>query len=149
MFGNEGFYTTMTLFTLIGSHAGLNILFPMIQKYYNREVVFEHIFEFTSTTFLKSILRILFIGVISVPTFIPLIVVPNDSNFTVIFIFKAAFPFCVTLAIVYSLGIFFAYKLGLTKNDFDTVTDGSKFDGEKIDLENMNRPEEVKEARID
>jgi len=130
VFGYEGFYTTLTLFTLIGSHAGLNVLVVMVQKYYPRQEVMEHIFEWTDTTFAKSILRIVFIGALSAPTFIPMMVISSEANLAIIYVFKAAFPFCATLMIDYSLGIFFAYKLGLTKNDFDSVIP----DEEKIDV---------------
>jgi membrane-associated phospholipid phosphatase len=118
-FENEGFYLGLIIFTLIGAHGGLNLLIILVDKYYNNQAILEYIHDWTYTSFSKSLLRLLFLALIGIPTLLPAVLVSKEADLAIIFIFKTAIPLFVTLLSLFSLGIFFSYKFHLTKNNFN------------------------------
>ena len=111
----DGLSNALLIFSLLGCHIGFSLLYYFIKRENpENEEILSYIHDFTKTEFKKSILRLLFMCVVALPTMIPLIVVSNNASFTVICTFKITIPYIFTFMVVKSIGIYYANKLNLT-----------------------------------
>ena len=115
---HEGFYLGLTIFTLIGAHSGLLLLFILINKYYSKEKVIQIVDCWTDTTIIKSILRLLLISALLITCLLPAFLISKDASLAIIFIFKAIVPFYISLLFAYSIIVYMAVRLGLTNHEF-------------------------------
>jgi membrane-associated phospholipid phosphatase len=112
----DGMSNGLLISAIMGTHLGFTILYYLLQRNYTDEKSLQYFHEFIYTNIKTSILRILFLAVVAVPTMIPLMAISSDANFAIICIFKISIPYFCTLAIVCSAGLFYAYRLNLTNN---------------------------------
>ena len=112
-FGYDGMTNALNLFILLGAHTGIMILCLLIKRKYSESCVFESVNKFADTTFLKSCLRLLFIGLLAVPTMIPSLIISTDTDFTIYGVFKLSVPYFSTFCIIYSVGIYYSLVLNL------------------------------------
>jgi len=117
----DGMVNALYIFILYGAHLGISFLYLLIKRKYEDKNTLEYIFNFSSSGFIKSILRLLVLALIVTPTLLPLIFIPDNVNFAVYSIFKLAIPYMLTLFILYSVGIYVTFTYNLTNNKLSDV----------------------------
>jgi len=120
-FQYDGFSNFLVLFILAGFNLGLTILFYLITNYIHEEGIIMAINDFVNTSFLKSVLRLLFLAATGIPAGIPFLAVSSKADFWIVYVFKLSIPYFFLALTVASVGIFFAYKLKLTYSNEDNV----------------------------
>jgi hypothetical protein len=107
---------SLLIFALIGSHLGFTILQILLKNYYPEEDKLQCLYEFANTDLKKTLLRSVYLALVAIPSLIPLAAISDNADFTTICVFKIAIPYFSTVAIVNSVGLFYALKLNITNN---------------------------------
>jgi len=113
-FQYDGLTNALFIFALYGAHIGIMILLRLIRYYHDNEEEWFIFHEFSDTSIIKSILRLLLFLLIAVIPGILLIVVSNNTTILNLCIFKISLPYFLIFCFI-MVGIFLAYKLKLTK----------------------------------
>jgi membrane-associated phospholipid phosphatase len=117
----DGATNALYIFLLYGAHLGITFLYFLIKRKFEEKNSLEIIFNFSSTSFIKSILRLFVLASIVFPSLLPLIFITDNVNFAVYAIFKLAIPYMLTIFILYSVGIYVTFTYKLTNNKLSDV----------------------------
>ena len=104
-FNNDGLFQGLFLFLLVGAYYGLLLLFRLTNLKFPNKV--REVINWNKGTFCSFIYRLLFIVPFSIPMVL-IIAISGNANLTIIYIFKAAFPFATTMFLYFGLYIYSA-----------------------------------------
>ena len=120
VFKNQGLFQSLLIILLIGTHLGLKILEVLLKKY--KYKLNKYIIEFNQSSFKRWFFRlpILLFSMIGIGLSL---LVPDDSNLIIIFIFKSGSPFFLCSFGLYSFGIFLSIYFNLANENISKISE--------------------------
>ena len=112
---NDGLFQALAITALIGAQFGIDILFILLKA--NNYMINYSIIEWNKNNKIRyTFLRLLVIIFSSIGVCF-YIVIPEDINLFLIFVFKSAMPFFLGMAGIWGLGIFLCITLKIANKD--------------------------------
>ena len=112
---NDGLFQALAITALIGAQFGIDILFILLKA--NNYMINYSIIEWNKNNKIRyTFLRLLVIIFSSIGVCF-YIVIPEDINLFLIFVFKSAIPFFLGMAGIWGLGIFLCITLKIANKD--------------------------------
>ena len=112
---NGGFFQSLAIMAIIGAQFGFDILFILLKS--NNYIINYSIVEWNKNNSIKLVLLRMIIISISSICVILYFVVPGDIILILVFLFKAALPFFLGMAGIYSFGIYLCIKVKIANKD--------------------------------
>ena len=140
MYKNDGFYQSLSITAVIGSHLGILILMILIEKKFG--VVNENLIIWNRVIFKYWLFR-LPILIISGIGIILYLIIPGKWNLALVFIFKSVTPFFLATLGLFSLGIYYSIYCGFSyylidKNN-NNKSENEYHNGKEISNENIEQ----------
>lgn len=112
---HDGFYQSLSIFGLIGTHLGMYLLFNIMDKKYSG--ISEHIINFNQNSTVSHFFCRLGIILLSGIGIVLYFVIPGTWNIAIIFIFKGALGFFLGLFGLYFIGIYLCIYLNIANQN--------------------------------
>ena len=114
-FKNGGFFQSLAIMAILGAQFGFDILFVLLKI--NNYMINYSIVEWNKNNKIKFVfLRMIIISISSICVILYFLV-PGDIILILILLFKAALPFFLGMAGIYSFGIYLCIKVKIANKD--------------------------------
>ena len=149
MFKNDGFYQSLSISAVIGSHLGILVLMILIEKKFG--IVSENLIIWNRVIFKYWLFR-LPILIISGIGIILYLIIPGKWSLALVFIFKSITPFFLATFGMFSFGIYYSIYCGFSfyQIDNNNKSENEYKNGKEICNENIKQnPNRIEMHNLD